>query len=131
MNIILCLDDNNGMLFNNRRQSKDREVITNILKLAEGSSLFIHSFSKSLFENNCIVDDAMLSIASDNDFCFVENLLTKEFEDRIKSVYVFRWNRKYPYDMVCDLNFNDYTLVHTEDFKGYSHEKITLEVYRR
>ena len=30
MNIIVCLDDNQGMLFNKRRQSKDRQVLEDI-----------------------------------------------------------------------------------------------------
>ena len=31
MKLIICVDDNNGMMFNRRRQSKDREVRHDIL----------------------------------------------------------------------------------------------------
>ena len=32
MQVILCLDDRNGMMFNHRRQSRDRAVIQDILE---------------------------------------------------------------------------------------------------
>lgn len=41
MIVILCLDDKKGMMFNNRRQSKDKFVIQDILKLVDGKKLFI------------------------------------------------------------------------------------------
>ena len=51
MKIIACLDDNNGLLFNNRRQSRDRVVIEDILKDCHNSKLWINNFSKSLFDS--------------------------------------------------------------------------------
>ena len=44
MKIIACLDDNNGLLFNNRRQSRDRVVIEDILKDCHNSKLWINNF---------------------------------------------------------------------------------------
>ena len=41
MKIIACLDDNNGLLFNNRRQSRDRVVIEDILKDCHNSKLSV------------------------------------------------------------------------------------------
>ena len=32
MKLIVCLDDNNGMMFNKRRQSRDRVLIENVFK---------------------------------------------------------------------------------------------------
>lgn len=43
MNVIVCLDDKNGMLFNKRRQSQDKILRLNIKE-------FIHN--KNLFMNN-------------------------------------------------------------------------------
>ena len=129
MNILLCLDDNNGMLFNNRRQSMDSEVINRIYEISKGKRLLIHSFSRSLFEGDCIIDDNLLNTATEDDFCFVENLMLNLHNDRINYLYIFRWNRSYPYDMATDIDFNKLTLIRAEEFKGYSHDKITLEVY--
>ena len=49
--IIVCLDDNGGMLFNNRRQSRDRVVCEDVVKNLNGEKLFISPFSQILFEN--------------------------------------------------------------------------------
>ena len=50
MIVIVCTEDRGGMLFNNRRVSKDRTVIQKILELSEGKKLWIHPFSEKLFE---------------------------------------------------------------------------------
>lgn len=61
MIVIVCTEDRGGMLFNNRRVSKDRTVIQKILELSEGKKLWIHPFSEKLFEQehpeNCCVDE--------------------------------------------------------------------------
>ena len=46
MNIIVCLDDNLGMLFNKRRQSKDRRVLEDIEKFT--NEVLISPFSENL-----------------------------------------------------------------------------------
>ena len=43
MNIIVCVDDNNGMMFNKRRVSQDVEVREDIYKNLNGKTLFIKS----------------------------------------------------------------------------------------
>ena len=50
MIVIVCTEDRGGMLFNNRRVSKDRTVIQKILELSEGKKLWIHPFSEKLYE---------------------------------------------------------------------------------
>ena len=73
MNIIVCLDDNLGMLFNRRRQSKDRRILEDIEDFAK--EIMISSFSENLFaESSCEaeVNDHFLEKASKNTYCFVE-----------------------------------------------------------
>ena len=41
MTVILCLDDRCGMAFNNRRQSRDKAVINDILTHLNGERLII------------------------------------------------------------------------------------------
>ena len=50
MKIIVCVDLNNGMLFNSRRQSRDRTVIEYIYNFVGEKKLWITEFSKDLFE---------------------------------------------------------------------------------
>ena len=49
MNVIICLDQNNGMLFNNRRQSGDRIVRKNILEYINGAKLYMDEYSFKQF----------------------------------------------------------------------------------
>ena len=58
MHVLLCLDDRNGMLFHNRRQSRDRTVIQNIRRTAEKSRLWIAPISLVLFQG----DEQFLSV---------------------------------------------------------------------
>lgn len=49
MTVIVCLDNANGMMFNHRRQSRDANVVKDILKTINGTSLLIAPYSEPLF----------------------------------------------------------------------------------
>ena len=53
MNVIICLDDNNGMLFNNRRQSRDKALLSDVFDNLRGEKLFITLFSEKLMAEYC------------------------------------------------------------------------------
>lgn len=132
MNIIVCVDKDNGMLFNNRRLSKDKILCEKILEITSSSKLLMNEYTKSLFENseNIIVDNNFLQNANLGDFCFIENIDINEY-NQIEQVYIFNWNRKYPADRFFNLNLSNFKKIKTENFAGNSHEKITLEIYTR
>jgi hypothetical protein len=132
LNIIVCVDKDNGMLFNNRRLSKDKILCEKILEITSSSKLLMNEYTKSLFENseNIIVDNNFLQNANLGDFCFIENIDINEY-DQIEQVYIFNWNRKYPADRFFNLNLSNFKKIKTENFAGNSHEKITLEIYTR
>lgn len=132
MIVILCLDDENGMMFNNRRQSKDKFVIQDILKLVDGKKLFISSYSESLFqglESKLIIDNNFLNNAAEEDYCFVENNNLKDFSEKIEKIIVYKWNRIYPSDLKLEITIQDWNLIGRFEFVGNSHDKITREVY--
>lgn len=132
MKVIICLDDNGGMLFNNRRQSRDKEVLKDIINNLKGEKLRISPFSEKLFgdySENVIVDEEFLIKASENDICFVENNALKDICG-IDEIVVYKWNRLYPSDFKCDIDFSRCDLVDSVEFKGFSHEKITKETYK-
>lgn len=132
MIVILCLDDKKGMMFNNRRQSKDKFVIQDILKLVDGKKLFISSYSESLFqglESKLIIDDNFLNNAVEEDYCFVENNNLKDFSEKIEKIIVYKWNRIYPSDLKLEITIQDWNLIGRFEFVGNSHDKITREVY--
>lgn len=135
MNIIICLDDKNGMLFNNRRQSSDIFVREKIFEIIGKNKLYMNEYSKRQFvelNDNIIVSNSFLNIAKKNDFCFIENTNFDDYINNVNSFIIFRWNRVYP----SDIKFNaeilkSFNKVDTTDFKGKSHDKITMEVYTR
>lgn len=131
---IVCLDDRKGMLFNRRRQSKDRAVVEKILELTKGKRLWIHPFSAALFVDkmeNITADEEFLACAGEGDYCFVENCGLAKAGERLEKIIVFWWNRHYPSDLRLDIPLEDWTKTEEEEFSGYSHEKITREVYTR
>lgn len=132
MNIIVCLDDNNGMMFNKRRQSRDSFLIRRICEITAGAKLFVNGYSSSLFEDcAAVVCEDFLLKAKAGDYCFVENIPLKDYEEKIEKIIVYRWNRIYPSDMKFDIELDILKLSAKFRFVGSSHEKITEEVYTR
>jgi hypothetical protein len=132
MKIIVCLEDNNGMMFNRRRVSSDAVVTRRILEIASGKKLWMSPYSSKLFagENVCIADD-FLSRAQAGEYCFVEDADIDGYTDRMEEMILFRWNRRYPSDRKFLLSLDEWKLVSTEEFAGKSHPLITQEVYER
>ena len=127
---IVCLDENNGMFFNERRQSKDRYVIRDNVHMVENNTLYINEYSKELFENtpaNIQISEDYFNQVSDNEYCFIENQIVDIL--KAKKVVVYRWDKVYPADYKLPLR--QYNLVSTLEFQGYSHDKIVKEVYER
>jgi hypothetical protein len=135
MNIIVCLDDNGGMMFNHRRQSQDRILRERVIQLTAGRGLWMNSYSQKLFADsdaaNIRASEKFLDDASSGDYCFVEDQSLLSYADRIERIVIYRWNRVYPHDMAFDLPLNGWALLSTEDFVGSSHDRITEEVYGR
>lgn len=132
MHVIVCLDDNQGMLFNSRRQSRDEKVLEDIAKLTD--VLWVGSFSEKLFEEfpgEVKVDDAFLDKASEAEFCFAENQRIMPYIDKVEQMIVYRWNRKYPADFNLDVPLNEWKILSETEFSGKSHEKITKQIFIR
>ncbi len=128
MKLIVCLDDKNGMLFNKRRQSRDRILIENILELCKDDKLYTNEYSSSLFpENSAIIREDFEKI--ENGFVFAEKFTADE--DKIEEIIVYKWNRVYPADTYFNIDLSGWNLTETVDFAGSSHEKITRERYVR
>ena len=133
MNVVVCLDDKNGMLFHNRRQSKDRYVCDHLLNYAQGNRLWMNAYSAAQFlqlPQIVSVAEDYLDRADAEDICFVENADLTAFAEKIGTIIVYRWNRVYPADVRLPAELlSARTLTHTEEFLGYSHDKITQEIY--
>lgn len=129
---LICVDDAYGMMFNNRRQSRDANLIDKILQLTKGHRLWINEYSKELFPSdtkNLNIDDSFLSEATSGEYCFIENCQLTPYEKWIEKIILFKWNRAYPSDVVFDIDLDEWKLSAVEEFVGNSHDKITMEVY--
>ncbi len=137
MNIIVCLDEKGGMLFNHRRQSADRAVRDRILALCKGKKLWMNHYSATQFDCKSTpeinVDDNFLLEAQAGEYCFVEDAALLPYEAWIEKVVIYQWNRVYPADMHFDIPLLErgWKCRKTEDFAGNSHERITMEVYEK
>ncbi len=131
MTLIVTLDEKNGMMFGNRRQAKDRALCERILSLTKGKNLLVSPYSAPLFpekEELLVLEDPSENAEAD-DFIFVEDTPLPGAEKYI----VYRWNRRYPATRFFDkdLKKEGFTLIRKEDFAGFSHERITEEIWQK
>lgn len=136
MNVIVAIDDKYGMMFNNRRQSKDGELRKDILCEVGEVKLWMNDYTYRQFEeelgkNVCVAED-FVDKAGAGEYCFVENLSLQEYEDSIEELILYKWNRVYPSDLKFDIDLRSesWQMASTVDFVGSSHDKITKEVWK-
>ena len=135
MILILCLEETGGMMFNHRRQSRDKAILQRLEQIFEGKKLWMNSYSYKLYgelENiEIMVAEDFLEKASSGEVCFVETEKLYPFQEKIETIVVFWWNRKYPTDFRFDLELSRWKKIEVQEFVGTSHEKIIQELYQR
>ena len=122
------------MLFNHRRLSRDRRVCEKILDYSNEKELWMNAYSRKLFTdltdiNSIQVDEEFLD--KSQSICFVENQDITPYLPKIDTLVLFQWNRDYPADFFFTVDLSQWNLISTADFEGTSHEKITMEVYKK
>ena len=132
LHIAFAVDDNNGMMFNHRRVSKDSKLCKELLNsvYSSGGRLQIRPYSSPLFEDGVYTSDDPWNKAGPNDIVFVEDI-DPAIIYGVTEVTLFRWNRKYPSDLKSTFDFSKYELIETKEFTGSSHEKITKETWKK
>ena len=134
MTVIICVDDNGGVMFNSRRQSQDKILRAKVLSMLNGKQLLVSPYTAKQFfpddQPHLHVSDNCYQEASLEDICFAEDSLPNLSDHSLLSIVLFKWNRVYPADRFFDTSaLKSWNLISTEDFSGNSHEKITMEVY--
>ena len=126
---IVCVDDNMGLIFNKRRQSKDSELRKWILTFLDGKRLFMDGYTHGQFADEAqellAVDDDYPAAMVDGDICFTEKN-ADALPDGCDYI-VCRWNRRYPSDVKFTADAADYDIELLAEIPGSSHEKITIE----
>ncbi len=126
-----------GMLFNRRRQTSDRNVVSRICERSAGGRLWANHYTAKLFAQSVcpqmVVDEAFLEKAGAGEYCFAENGTIALYEGRAEKIVLYRWNRIYPSDVRFPIVLDDHgwKLAKRNEFAGYSHDRITEEIYER
>ena len=133
MKIIVCMEKNKGIMFFNKRVSQDSLLREYLLNLTNGDKFYMSSYSAKQFAglSGFIVDDEYQTTAGENDYCFIED---GGYDlDKTNEIVLCHWNRRYPADKIFnhDLKANGFKKIRSEDIKGSSHDKITIETYIR
>lgn len=134
MILAVCIDDSNGLMFNNRRLSSDKAVVHDILQIAGTNTIIVNPYSAPLFqgfESQIAVKDDHLNERCD--FCFAEFGDVLKVQYSVDTLIVYKWNRHYPSDMKFPLDAfkSRMKLESTAEFEGSSHLCISREVYVR
>lgn len=139
--IIVCVDNRMGMCFNQRRVSRDRVVSWDILKKVRGNVLWMAPGTEKLFEDLDMPEDGesvmvkvdvdFLEKAEESDYCLAERESLSGYEEKFTQIILYRWNRDYPADLFFEIDLGNWKLKERKEFAGYSHEKITREIYSR
>ena len=131
MQVIITVENRNGMLFNHRRVSRDQKVSERILAYCKEKKLWMNAYSAKLFENNPQICVSETFLEQKDAICFVEDQDVTPYLPEIDTIILFHWNRDYPADMYFKMDLGSWKLAETQEYAGSSHEKITEERYVR
>ena len=132
MKLILCLDKDNGMLFNHRRLSQDRNMMLDMSTMIKSDKIYMNDYSYDLYQNlDCPNKIVVESLDNIDDYCLIENQEIKDISN-VEQVIIYNWNRKYPADLYFPISLLEkWNIKETYDFAGTSHDVITKTVYER
>lgn len=133
MKLILCVDKKNGIMFFGKRQSQDSVLREWIVNHTSNSKLWMNSYSAQQFSDlsGYTVDDNYIQKAETDDYCFVEG---KVYDlESVNEIILCKWNRQYQADLFfdADLKSSGFSKFNVVDIVGSSHDKITIEIYKR
>ena len=134
MNIIVCVDDQMGMMFNHRRQSRDRVVREDMIALVPDKLLVSPYTAKQFTETEqerLLVAEHVLEQAAEGDYCFVEDADITPYADKIEHIILYHWKRMYPADTYFTIPLVNFTLEERKDLIGNSHPDMIREIYTK
>lgn len=125
MTVIIALDDKDGYTLFGKRLSRDREMISDMINSFD--KIAVSDYSRELFENggNLI---PLPSQIPDNMVLFLE---TEDIPEKANTLIVYRWNRHYPSNKRYSPKANGWRKKEESFLTGYSHSKITKEIYTK
>ena len=130
MILVSCVENRDGLRFNGRRCSRDREVCRDLLERCRGK-LWLARESLGLFKD---FPQAELHVVErpeetpPGEYCFWE---APARDTQPEELLLYRWNRDYPWDEGFCFPQGLWMKTAQREFPGFSHPVITAERYRR
>lgn len=137
MTLVFTLDDENGMLFNSRRQTRDVVMRHSLMALVQKGNgrIWMSKYSSKLFGPEINGSTVLLleendfeKDAKENDCVFVEDVDVPVLPE--DTLVIYRWNTIYPSDKRFTVDLSKYDAICSWDFEGKSHPAITCTIYR-
>lgn len=137
--LIAICDANNAIAFNHRRLSRDRILTEDLQKRTNGSALQMDSYSYKQYgqaKDIVLEEDELLTEASkkekgpENQWFLLERKIPQEAIEQMDEILLYRFDRRYPGDAFIRIDPEQFELKEKEEFEGFSHEKITREIWK-
>ncbi len=133
--VALCTDPRGGMMFNNRRQVRDSEIISDVIVRFGERAVFIAPYSARLFEGvaGVTVCSDPIKECTDGGLCFVEDpALLSECAD-VETLVIYTWGIPYPADKYIPFEPTSigFKRISKEKLATSIHQKVTREVFRK
>ena len=131
MHLVVCIDKEGGMMYNHRRQSRDRIMMEDLAAHLCGRKIVVSPYSEELFLDkgiNYSVGDPTL--AGEDEYAFIEDVAFPDPEN-VSELILYNWCTLYPSDRKFDMDISALKRISKQTFAGYSHGKITKEVFKR
>lgn len=130
MTVIICVDNNGGILFNGKRQSKDRIFRKYLLDIVEKKNSRIamspYTYSQFKGDERKELTDVKEEFSFDEDYIFLERAIPILWE-KVNNLILCCWNRDYPADEYFNLPIGvECILQKTEEIVSDSHT-LTIE----
>ena len=127
MTLIVWTGKNGEMMFNRRRCSRDRGVIADIQATYDPLEICVSAYSSSLFDGARVISGVSEAAGG---VLFLEDLPLPAALKQARKLIVYRFDRVYPADVRLEIP-QDFHRTESREFAGFSHEKITREVYEK
>ena len=132
MTVIICVDNNGGILFNGKRRSKDRIFRKYLLDIVEKKNSRIamlpYTYSQFKEDEGKELTDVKEEFSFDEDYIFLERAIPILWE-KVNNLILCCWNRDYPADEYFNLPIGvECILQKTEEIVSDSHT-LTIETY--
>ena len=132
MTVIICVDNNGGILFNGKRQSKDRIFRKYLLDIVEKENCRIamtpYTYGQFQEDKRKEQIDVKNIFSFDEDYIFLEQSIPISWE-KVNNLILCCWNRDYPTDEYFNLPIGvECVLRKTEEIVSDSHT-LTIETY--